>query len=362
MKDILEAKPMRVVCAMSGGVDSSVAAALLQEAGHEVVGITLHLYDSGPGRRVGRCCAAADQEDARAVAAHLGIPHYTLDHRERFEEAVVRDFVETYAAGETPTPCTHCNTAVKFGPLLETARGLGAEALATGHYVRRQKTGEGRFALCRGRDASKDQSYFLFTLSQEALASVLFPLGELTKTEVRAHARWRGLPTADKPESMEVCFVEGAAVGDFVAGRLPVRPAPGVVVDRDGRRLGGHDGVHRFTIGQRRGLPILGDGRPRYVVSLDAKSGTVVVGDADALLEDELAARDVCWLPGAPPSGPVQAQVQIRHRGAPEPATVTPVAGGGATVRFMRPVRAVAPGQAAVFYTGDELLGGGWIT
>lgn len=346
---------------MSGGVDSSVAAALLQEAGHEVIGITLHLYDSGPTRQVGRCCAAADQEDARAVAARLGIPHYTFDYRERFERAVVRDFVETYAAGETPTPCTHCNTAVKFGPLLETARGLGAEALATGHYVRLEQTADGRFALRRGRDASKDQSYFLFTLSQETLASLCFPLGGLTKAEVRAHARRRGLPTADKPESMEVCFVEGGTVGDFVGGRLAARPAPGAVVDRDGRRLGTHDGVHRFTIGQRRGLPIVGDGQPRYVVSLDAKTGTVVVGGADALLEDQLAARDVTWLSGAAPEGPVDAAVQIRHRGAPEPATVIPVGGARATVRFARPVRAIAPGQAAVFYAEDEVLGGGWI-
>lgn len=352
---------MRVVCAMSGGVDSSVAAALLQEAGHEVVGVTLHLYDSGPGRRVGRCCAAADQEDARAVAAHLGIPHYTLDYRARFEQAVVQDFVDTYAAGETPTPCTHCNTAVKFGPLLETARGLGAQALATGHYVRVQDAGEGRLSLLRGRDSSKDQSYFLFTLSQGALASLLFPLGDLTKAEVRAHARRRGLPTADKPESMEVCFVEGGTVGDFVAARLPAPPSPGLVVDAGGRRLGSHDGVHRFTIGQRRGLPILGDGKPRYVVALDAQRATVVVGGADALLEDELAARDVCWSSGRAPSGPVSAAAQIRHRGAPEPATVTPVASGRATVRFARPVRAVAPGQAVVFYAGDEVLGGGWI-
>jgi tRNA-uridine 2-sulfurtransferase len=352
---------VRVVVAMSGGVDSSVAAALLQEQGHEVVGITLHLYDSGPERRVGRCCAAADQEDARAVAARLGIAHYTLDYRQRFEEAVVRDFVETYAAGETPTPCTHCNTSVKFGPLLEAAAGLGASALATGHYVRLERSADGLMRLRRGRDAGKDQSYFLFTLSQDVLARTMFPLGDWTKDEVRAYARRRGLATADKADSMEVCFVEGHTVGDFVASRRPAATRPGPITDGAGRPLGTHGGVHRFTIGQRRGLPVVGDGRPRYVLALDASTGTVVVGTDEELLRDRLEARDVSWLPGVAPEGPVPVSVQIRHRGAPEEATVTVAPGGRATVQFARPVRAIAPGQAAVFYAGDELLGGGWI-
>ena len=351
---------MRVVCAMSGGVDSSVAAALLQEAGHEVVGITLHLYDTGLERRVGRCCAAADQQDARAVADRLGIPHYTLDYRARFEEAVVQDFVATYAAGETPTPCTHCNGVVKFGPLLEAAAGLGADALATGHYARIETGPDGRRRLRRGRDPAKDQSYFLFSLSRDALGRTLFPLGDRDKREVRALARARGLPTADKPESMEVCFVEGGTVGDFVGARLPQAPPPGAVVDGEGRTLGAHQGVHRFTIGQRRGLPILGGGGPHFVVSLDAATGTVVVGDEASLYRGGLKARDVQWVAPAP-AGPLRCAVQIRHRGTAEPATVAPLQGGRAEVLFDRPVRAVAPGQAAVFYDGDEVLGGGWI-
>jgi tRNA-uridine 2-sulfurtransferase len=349
-----------IVCAMSGGVDSAVAAGLLVEAGHEVVGITLHLYDSGPEHRVGRCCAAADQEDARRVAAHLGIRHYTLDYRTLFERAVIRDFVDTYAGGETPTPCTHCNAQVKFGPLLSTARGLGADRLATGHYARVEADPRGGLRLLRGRDERKDQSYFLFPLTQAALDFTVFPLGELEKTAVRAHARRLGLPNAEKPESMEVCFVEGVSVGRFVQERLAAPPAAGPVVDLEGRPLGVHPGVHHFTVGQRRGLPIAGDGRPRWVVAIDAAQATVVAGEVEGLARSELEARDVHWIGSEPAPGTVL-EVQVRHRHRAAPAVLEPARRGRARVRFTTPIRAVANGQAAVFYRGEEVVGGGWI-
>ncbi|MBI2893717.1 MAG: tRNA 2-thiouridine(34) synthase MnmA [Deltaproteobacteria bacterium] len=346
---------------MSGGVDSSVAAALLSEAGHEVVGVTLHLYDSGPGRRVGRCCAAVDQDDARRAAAHLGIRHYTLDWRERFDRLVIRDFVQTYAAGETPTPCTRCNVDVKFGPLVDVCRGLGTEWLATGHYARVEVDENGTRKLLRGRDDLKDQSYFLFALPQEVLKRTVFPLGWLTKTQVREQARRLGLPNAEKPESMEVCFVEGASVGDFVARRLPAPPAPGIVVDGQGQRIGGHPGIHHYTVGQRRGLPVLGDGKPRYVVALDGASGTVIAGRPEELDRLELDTRDVSWVGGTPPASARPLAVQVRHRHVPAEALVVPDGSDRARVRFTSPIRAVANGQAAVFYSGDEVVGGGWI-
>ncbi len=348
---------------MSGGVDSSVAAALLVREGHEVVGISLKLHDASPtsGPAFGRCCALDDLHDAKAVARRLGIPHYTLDLGREFHQSVVAPFVTDYLAGKTPLPCAHCNTEVKFLGLLDRARALGFPLVATGHYARKEHDEvTGRFRLRKGRDLQKDQSYFLFGLSQDQLASSLFPVGELTKSEVRALATEIGLATAAKPESQEICFVPDDDYASFVERQAPGHHEGGIV-DTEGRMLGRHTGIHHFTVGQRRGLGLTSP-RPLYVLRLEPSEQTVVVGTVEDLSSKALSAHGVNWLSVSPPGGPIRACVRIRYRHGEVPATVTPNGPADVSVVFEAPQRAVTPGQAAVFYDGDVCLGGGWIT
>ena len=353
---------MRIVVALSGGVDSAVAAALLQQQGHDVVGVTLQLADlSHDGLGVSRCCSPIDVENAREVGRRLGIPHYVLDFEETFRAEVLSPFVASYLAGETPLPCAHCNARVKFGSLLEVAPMLGADALASGHYARLARGPDGRVELRRASDRNKDQSYFLFELTSAQLGRLVFPLGELSKSEVRRIAAECNLPNADRPESQEVCFVPagGSYVGvieKLAADRLP---GAGDVVDAGGAVLGRHGGLHRYTIGQRRGLGVAATGR-LYVTGLDAARNRVIVGDAGETLKRRLLLRDVNWL-GDPAITTLAGKVQIRSRHEAAAADVVLGEGGGATVEFHEPVTSPAPGQAAVFYDSDRVLGGGWI-
>ncbi|HEX2570174.1 MAG TPA: tRNA 2-thiouridine(34) synthase MnmA [Polyangia bacterium] len=358
------APPPLTVVALSGGVDSATAAALLVEAGERVVGISMRLYDArGTSASAGgRCCGPRDLEDARQVCAHLGIPFYVANYSAEFAAAVIDDFVNEYAAGRTPNPCARCNQHIKFTPLLRRALALGATSLVTGHYARILQTPAGP-CIGRARDAQKDQSYFLFGMPRQALDYVRFPLGELTKEEVRAHARRFGLPNAGKEESQEICFVPDGDHAALVARRKAM--LPGSIVDTSGQVLGQHEGIHRYTIGQRRGLGSLTPARPgeppapRYVVALDARASLVVVGDAAALERRECRVGEVVWWQA--PGAQVTAQVQIRHRHPPRPARLTPLGTGEVHVEFEAPERAVAPGQAAVFYDGDRVIGGGFI-
>lgn len=351
----------RAVVAMSGGVDSSVVAAMLVEAGHEVIGITLQLYPAGAARAGGRtCCAGQDVYDARRVADRLGIPHYVLDYEERFRNAVIRDFADSYAAGETPVPCARCNQRVKFRDLLATADGLGADWLATGHYVRRLE-GPGGPELHAGRDAGRDQSYFLFATTPRQLERLRFPLGDLLKEETRARARDLAPGVAAKPDSQDLCFVPDGRYADLVRRLRPDADAPGEIVHLDGRVLGRHRGVAGFTVGQRRGLGVAG-GDPLYVVRVDPVRRRVVVGPRDALDTARFTVREVNRLDGAGGEGEeeeVRVRVRSSHRGAP--ARVRPAGAGRAEVVLAGAGTAVAPGQAAVFYRGTRLLGGGWI-
>jgi tRNA-specific 2-thiouridylase len=348
----------RVAVAMSGGVDSSVAATLLKEAGAEVVGLSLRLYDlpETQAPAVGSCCAPEDLHDARAVAQALGIAHYVLDATKSFAEDVIDDFVLAYRSGRTPNPCIRCNERTKFRDLLHRARELGCAALATGHYARVVREGT-RLALCRAADRRRDQSYFLFTLGQAELREICFPVGEMTKDQVRAQARARGLPVGDKPDSMEVCFVGGQRPYQFVEERAGAA-AEGDLVDLSGRLLGRHRGIHRYTVGQRHGLG-LGGPEPYYVVELDPHQNRVVVGRSQDALAGSCRVEDLRWASGEPPDQ-VRALVQVRSRTPAEPAMVT-IDGPCAQVLFDRPVRAVTPGQAAVVYEDDRVLGGGWI-
>jgi tRNA-uridine 2-sulfurtransferase len=360
-----EARPgeVLVVAALSGGVDSAVAAARLVADGHRVVGMTMRLYDArGSVAGAGRCCGPRDAEDARAVCRHLGIPFYVIDLEDEFARAVVDDFVEAYLAGETPNPCVKCNQHIKFTPLLARARAIGADVLVTGHYARIERDAAGRWALRRGVDPTKDQSYFLFAMPGDELGAVRFPLGGLDKDAVRAAARQLGLPNAGKPESQEICFVPDGDYAGFVARQAVVRgraPSPGEVADEAGRVLGRHDGVHQFTVGQRRGLGNLAAPGPLYVTAVDVAAGRVVVGGRAAAERTTLAVRDVRWLVPAG-SVPEELAVQVRHRGRPVAARIAAGTDGGVDLALGAPVLA-APGQAAVLYDGDRVIGGGWI-
>ena len=351
---------MRIVVAMSGGVDSSVAAALLAAGGHDVIGLSMQLYPAGD-HRFGGCCTPEDLHDARRVASALGIPHYILNFEERFHETVISDFVRQYAAGRTPLPCAHCNSDLKFSSLLERARALGAEQVATGHYARLESSPSGRRLLLRSADRDKDQSYFLFSLTQDQLACASFPVGSLTKPEVRAEARRIGLNVADKPDSQEICFVPDGDYASFVARQDPGVSRGGVIADEQGRVLRQHDGVHRFTVGQRKGLGVSA-AIPLYVSRIDASTGAVTVGPRESLERGTLTASDVNWIvPAEPPAAWLPAAAQIRHRHRPAAGRVRALEGDRAEFVFDAPQVAVAPGQAVVFYDGDIVLGGGWI-
>ena len=352
----------RIVIAMSGGVDSSTAAALLVDGGYEVIGATLHLYDaSGTAASIGgRCCGPRDIEDARATAVKLGIPHHVIDESVAFQAAVIDDFVAEHRAGRTPNPCVRCNERLKFGPLLAFADAVGATALATGHYARLLPDGEG-VALGRALDLEKDQSYFLFGVRPEVLARVRFPLGDKTKAEVRALARRFGLPNADKPDSQQICFIPDGEHVAFVEARGGAGPVGRIVDDATGADLGAHGGTHAFTVGQRRGVPARADGR-RFVLRVDAGSGEIRVGARERLGRDSLRVGDVRWLDAQISRGTHRCAVQIRHHAKAALAWIEPAADGSTLVRFDEPAFGVAPGQAAVFYAlDDRVLGGGWI-
>ena len=376
---------------MSGGVDSSVAAALLAEQGHDVIGVSMQLYPSTPrhesdglvaGRlpqvlavggsgqatgddglstqRWGTCCTIDDLYDARRVAATIGIPHYIVNFESQFGDHVIANFVREYVSGRTPIPCSHCNSDLKFAELLDRARAYDAEQLATGHYARVERDAHGRYHLYRGADTSKDQTYFLFSLTQLQLARASFPVGHLDKETVRAHARRLDLHVTEKPDSQEICFVPDGDYAAFVEKQAPNATRPGTIVNSDGRVVGTHGGVHRFTIGQRKGLG-LSSTAPLYVLEIRPERAQVVVGAREALGRTRLTASSVNWIDGRTPADWMRVDAQIRHRHAAAGARVRSVGDASAEVEFDAPQSAITPGQAVVFYDGDEVLGGGWI-
>jgi tRNA-uridine 2-sulfurtransferase len=356
---------MRIVVAMSGGVDSSVAAALLAEQGHDVIGVSMQLYDNSQmtdsGQRAfGTCCTIDDLYDARRVAATIGIPHYIVNFESQFGEHVISNFVREYVAGRTPIPCSHCNSELKFAELLDRAKAYDAEQLATGHYARSERDETGRYHLYRGADNSKDQTYFLFSLTQEQLSRAAFPVGHLDKPAVRAHAERLNLHVTQKPDSQEICFVPDGDYAAFIERRAPEAARPGTVVDNDGRVLGTHAGVHRFTIGQRKGLG-LSSSEPLYVLEIKPESAQVVVGSKGNLGQTTLEASGVNWVSGLAPQDWLRVSAQIRHRHAAAPARVRSTDEGRVELEFDTPQTAITPGQAVVLYNGEEVLGGGWI-
>jgi tRNA-uridine 2-sulfurtransferase len=351
---------MKIVVAMSGGVDSSVAAALLAGQGHDVIGLSMQLYDQRGDQPFGRCCTLDDLHDARRVAMAVGFPHYIVNFEQQFQETVISNFVREYAAGRTPLPCAHCNSDLKFSTLLDRARGLGAEQVATGHYARVARGADGRWRLTRSADREKDQSYFLFSLTQDQLAHAVFPVGSMTKPEVRAEARRLGLDVADKPDSQEICFVPDGNYASFVAGRAPEVARAGAIVDERGTMLAQHAGVHRFTVGQRKGLGVSA-GTPLYVLKIDAKTSTVTVGPRQRLDRTVLTASGVNWISVDEPANWLPVSAQIRHRHLPAAGRVRAIDPGRAEVVFDTPQPAITPGQAVVFYDGDIVVGGGWI-
>jgi tRNA-uridine 2-sulfurtransferase len=366
-------QPGLIAVAMSGGVDSSTVAAVLLQQGRPIVGLTMQLWNQrrlpelqGEGPTQHRCCSLDDVYDAKRVAQHLNFPHYVVNFEDQFEQRVVRPFVEQYLAGRTPIACTNCNTDVKFEPLLLMARQIGAERLATGHYARiRRNEQTGRYELLRARDDSKDQSYFLWGLTQEQLSRSEFPLGGLTKEEVRALAREVNLPVAEKPESMELCFVPNGNYVQFIhaysrdVGK-PISDAEGDIVTEDGTVLGHHTGVHNYTIGQRKGLGFAA-GKPVYVLAIDTERNRIIVGEDDSLRTTSFKIENVNWISIAVPAAPLRAQVKIRHKHDPAPATVEALPGNRARITFDSPQRAITPGQAAAIYSGHIVLAGGWI-
>ena len=362
-----------IAVAMSGGVDSSAAAALLVEQGYDIVGLSMQLWNQRRRlageqdldtetevRRTGRCCSIDDVWDARRVANYIGFPFYVLNLEDEFEQTVIAPFVSSYLGGETPSPCVLCNNYVKFHHLMDKAAQIGADRVATGHYARvRFDEALGRWLLLRGRDARKDQSYFLFGLTQDQLSKTVFPLGDLTKAEVREIARSAGLGTYNKPESQEICFVQGRSYADFVEKYSETTSDDaGEIVNLAGDVVGAHSGIHRYTVGQRKGL--VATGKPQYVVRIEPESNRVVVGDDADTVEQRFALRDTNWIAIERPSDPIRCDIQIRNRFDPQAGSVV-MEDGRTIVRFDTPQRAVTPGQAAVFYWDDVVVGGGWI-
>ncbi len=362
-----------IAVAMSGGVDSSVVAGMLQARGENVVGLTMQLWNQRRlpemkgDRATGRCCSLDDVYDARYVAQHLGIPYYVVNFEQRFEDQVVKPFIGEYLAGRTPVPCTLCNNFIKFDQFLEMAEGVGAERIATGHYAQIQWNADsGRWEMRRSLDRAKDQTYFLFGLRQDQLARTMFPLGGMEKPAVRELARELGIPTAEKPDSQEICFVPNGDYAAFIDAYfreqgIAKQETAGELVTSDGHVVGEHAGVHHFTVGQRRGLKVAA-GEPLYVISTEPNSRRVVIGRSEELLRATMIVHDVNWISLAPPCEPVRAEVKIRNKHVAAAATITPTADPARVeVHFDEPQRAVTPGQGAVFYSGELVLAGGWI-
>jgi tRNA-uridine 2-sulfurtransferase len=363
-----------IAVAMSGGVDSSVVAGMLRARGENVVGLTMQLWNQRrlpelvpEGGSTGRCCSLDDVYDARHVAQLLDIPYYVVNFEDRFEAQVVKPFVDEYLAGRTPVPCTLCNNFIKFDQFLDMAAGVGADRIATGHYAQIVWNRDtGRWEMHRSADRSKDQTYFLFGLKQDQLARTLFPLGAMEKSAVRELARELGIPTAAKPDSQEICFVPNGDYAAFIDAYFKeqgIAPSEtqGELVTTDGQIVGEHSGVHHFTVGQRRGLGVAA-GEPLYVISTEPASKRVMIGRNDALLRATMTVKDVNWISIAAPAAPIRAEIKIRNKHQAAPATITPTADPGRIeVLFDEPQRAVTPGQGAVFYSGELVLGGGWI-
>ena len=367
---------MKIAVAMSGGVDSSAAAAVLKEQGHELVGFTMQLWNQRRNISVdengdplpSRCCSLDDVYDARRVAESLGFPFYVLNLEQEFDDSVVEPFIQSYLSGETPIPCVACNSRLKFASLDKMALSLGCKKVATGHYARVEYDAEAdRYRLFRGRNYWKDQSYFLWELTQEQLSRSFFPLGEMTKDDVRDIAREAKLYTAEKQESQEICFVPDGKYSEFIdrylehEGRAAELPSSGEIVTTEGEIIGTHTGIHRYTIGQRRGLGIAHE-KPLYVLQIEPAKNRIVVGLEDELESKEFVAKGVNWIAFDEPLEPVRADVKIRYRHDPAPATIYPLPNAYARIVFDEPQRAITPGQATIFYNGDEVVGGGWIT